>query len=115
MTSYLKQSKDSLAAQQKQLQQEYDAACAKGLKLDMSRGKPSPTQLALSEGMLTIIKTSAETTLVINSTTIFAPIGKKVTISINNILLIKFFIKNTPLSNILLRLLEKSVDLLYNK
>lgn len=61
MTSYLKQSKDSLAAQQKQLQQEYDAACAKGLKLDMSRGKPSPAQLALSEGMLTVLKTSAET------------------------------------------------------
>ena len=34
------------------LENEYRSVCAQGLKLDMSRGKPSPAQLDLSLGML---------------------------------------------------------------
>lgn len=34
------------------LEKEYRSVCDQGLKLDMSRGKPSPAQLELSLGML---------------------------------------------------------------
>jgi DNA-binding transcriptional MocR family regulator len=37
-----------------ELQQQYNALKAQGLKLDMSRGKPSPEQLDLSSNLLTI-------------------------------------------------------------
>ncbi len=42
------------------LQNSYQAECAKGLKLDMSRGKPGSDQLALSQQMLTVLRTEED-------------------------------------------------------
>jgi hypothetical protein len=52
MMEYCKASKQALQAELAALQAQYDACKAKGLKLDMSRGKPSKAQLDLCEGML---------------------------------------------------------------
>ena len=49
VTSY---SHDELLALQRDLEREYEKRCQLGLKLDMSRGKPSPTQLDLCNGAL---------------------------------------------------------------
>src|ERR1700677_721929 len=40
--------------QQKQLRENYDAFKARGLKLDLTRGKPGPAQLDLSAGLLSL-------------------------------------------------------------
>lgn len=42
------------------LRAEYETLRALGLKLDMSRGKPCPAQLDLSEGLLTALTTNAD-------------------------------------------------------
>jgi DNA-binding transcriptional MocR family regulator len=47
-------SHDELAAMQGEQAREYDALLAKGLKLDLTRGKPSPPQLDLSNELLTL-------------------------------------------------------------
>ena len=52
MRSYLSMTKEEMAAEYEQLQKLYAAEKAKGYDLDMSRGKPDPTQLNLSMGML---------------------------------------------------------------
>ncbi|WP_422110446.1 aminotransferase class I/II-fold pyridoxal phosphate-dependent enzyme, partial [Dietzia aerolata] len=45
---------DELTRLESQLASEYDALAAKGLKLDLTRGKPSPEQLDLSERLLSL-------------------------------------------------------------
>jgi hypothetical protein len=37
-----------------QFQRDYDALVARGLKLDLTRGKPSPAQLDLSNALLSL-------------------------------------------------------------
>ena len=55
MKDYREMSREELLALQKETQEKYEEAKAKGLKLDISRGKPSAEQLDLAEGMLTVI------------------------------------------------------------
>ncbi len=52
MKSYLKMTKDELRAELDSLMDMYEHEKTKGHKLDMSRGKPNPTQLDLSMDML---------------------------------------------------------------
>ncbi|HEX3196094.1 MAG TPA: aminotransferase, partial [Propionibacteriaceae bacterium] len=47
-------SHDELAALHKEQAKAYDALLGKGLKLDLTRGKPSPAQLDLSNELLTL-------------------------------------------------------------
>ena len=58
MTSFKEMSKDQLQQQSAALKKEYENYQALGLKLDMSRGKPSPEQLDLSMGMLDVLKST---------------------------------------------------------
>ncbi len=55
MKKYTEVSETELKEQLAVLTKEYEAAKAKGLKLDMSRGKPSPAQLDVSNEMLDIV------------------------------------------------------------
>ncbi len=57
MATYLEFTKPALEAEHKELLQKYNDLKALGLKLDMSRGKPSADQLNLSDDMLTNIPT----------------------------------------------------------
>lgn len=52
MKSYLKLSKDELQAELENVLEQYEEEKKKGYNLDMSRGKPDPTQLNLSMRML---------------------------------------------------------------
>ncbi len=52
MKAYKEMTREELLALKKDLDKEYEDALGKGLKLDMSRGKPSPAQLDLSAGFL---------------------------------------------------------------
>lgn len=55
MKKYTEMSETELKEQLAVLTKEYEAAKAKGLKLDMSRGRPSPAQLDVSNEMLDIV------------------------------------------------------------
>ena len=50
----------SLEALHQELLAKFEACKAKGLKLDMSRGKPSKAQLDLCEDMLTVLSKNAD-------------------------------------------------------
>lgn len=52
MAKITEYSKEQLEQLQKELLAQYDEYVKSGLKLDMSRGKPAPSQLDLSNGML---------------------------------------------------------------
>lgn len=58
MKSYRELSKEELLALQAELQAEYDAEKAKGLNLDISRGKPGKEQLDLSMPMMDVLSIS---------------------------------------------------------
>ncbi len=49
-------SREALAAEYKELQEEYEAVKKSGMKLDISRGKPCTEQLNLSDGILNVLK-----------------------------------------------------------
>ncbi|MBQ6380528.1 MAG: aminotransferase class I/II-fold pyridoxal phosphate-dependent enzyme [Clostridia bacterium] len=53
MATYIEMSQEQLQAEHDRLLAKYEALKAKGLQLDMSRGKPSTDQLNLSDEMLT--------------------------------------------------------------
>ena len=60
MTPYKELTKEELLEIKSDLDAQFDAVKAKGLKLDMSRGKPSTEQLNLSMGMMDVLKSDSE-------------------------------------------------------
>ena len=60
MTAYKDLSKEELKALKRELTKQFEEVKAKGLKLDMSRGKPSTEQLNLSMGMMDVLTSSTD-------------------------------------------------------
>ena len=60
MSAYKELRKEELLALKSDLEAQYEKVKAKGLKLDMSRGKPSAAQLDLSMEMMDILNSSSE-------------------------------------------------------
>ena len=60
MKAYKDLSKEELLAYREELQMKYNEAQAKGLKLDMSRGKPEVQQLNIGMGLLDVLNSSAD-------------------------------------------------------
>ena len=62
MQSYQEMTKEELLAEKKSLEAEYKKFQQRGLKLDMSRGKPSQEQLDLSMGMMDVLTSGVDLT-----------------------------------------------------
>ena len=60
MKSYKELTREELLELQKELQAEYEEEKAKGLKLDISRGKPSKAQLDLSMPMMDVLNSTSD-------------------------------------------------------
>ncbi|MGN0517512.1 MAG: aminotransferase class I/II-fold pyridoxal phosphate-dependent enzyme [Acutalibacteraceae bacterium] len=60
MKNYIQMNKQELIVEHERLQKEYDDFKARGLSLDMSRGKPGSDQLDLSQGMLDTINSKSD-------------------------------------------------------
>lgn len=60
MKPYSQMTKEELKELKKQLEKQFEAVKAKGLKLDMSRGKPSKAQLDLSLGMMDVLHNDSD-------------------------------------------------------
>ncbi len=58
---YCEMTKSELQALREKLSAEYEGLKALGLKLDMSRGKPAPSQVDISDGILTAITDTKDT------------------------------------------------------
>ena len=58
---YSEYSKEQLLEEKKKLESQYNRIKAKGLKLDMSRGKPGTDQLAVSNGINLILSGPSQT------------------------------------------------------
>ena len=64
MKAYSKMTKEELTALRGKLEKQFEEVKAKGLKLDMSRGKPSKEQLDLSVGMMDVLTSDSDLTSV---------------------------------------------------
>ena len=62
MKSYEEMTKEELLKEKEGLEAEYKKFQQRGLKLDMSRGKPSQEQLDLSMGMMDVLSSSDDLT-----------------------------------------------------
>ncbi len=62
MKAYKELSENELLALKDELHKEYEEAKAKGLQLDMSRGKPSPAQLDMEKDFLGMVISDADVT-----------------------------------------------------
>lgn len=62
MKAYKELSENELLALKEELTKEYEEAKAKGLKLDMSRGKPSPAQLDMERDFLGMVISDTDVT-----------------------------------------------------
>lgn len=60
MKAYKELSENELLALKEDLNKQYEEAKAKGLKLDMSRGKPSPSQLDMERDFLEVIRSDTD-------------------------------------------------------
>ncbi|MDE7287832.1 MAG: aminotransferase, partial [Lachnospiraceae bacterium] len=60
MKAYKELSENELLALKEGLNKQYEEAKAKGLKLDMSRGKPSPSQLDMERDFLEVIRSDTD-------------------------------------------------------
>lgn len=60
MKPYNEMSKEELEAQKAELTKQFEQAKEKGLKLDMSRGKPEPAQLDMGMGLLDVLTSSSD-------------------------------------------------------
>ena len=60
MQSYEQMSREELLKEEECLKQQYKKICEKGLKLDMSRGKPSKEQLDLSMPMMDVLESTTK-------------------------------------------------------
>ena len=60
MKAYRERSREELLALKEELEREYKEFQEKGLKLDMSRGKPSAEQLDISMGMMDVLSSTAD-------------------------------------------------------
>lgn len=60
MKAYCEMSKEELAVLEKELKAQYEEAKAKGLKLDMSRGKPAAEQLDMTMPMMDIFNRNCD-------------------------------------------------------
>ena len=69
MKKYQELTREELLMLKEQLSAEYDEAKSKGLKLDMSRGKPGASQLVLSMPMLDVINSASDMKTVLGNDT----------------------------------------------
>lgn len=60
MKPYSEMSREELEAQKAELIKQFEEAKGKGLKLDMSRGKPEPAQLDMGMGLLDVLTSSSD-------------------------------------------------------
>lgn len=61
MKPYIEWTKEELVAEKARLEQEFAEVKAKGLNLNISRGKPAAAQLDLTEGMFTVLSKNEDT------------------------------------------------------
>lgn len=59
MKTYKEMSREELFAEKEALEKQFSSVKAKGLKLDMSRGKPSKAQLEISNGLMDVLNSDS--------------------------------------------------------